>query len=155
MPRSATPAGHRRQMLRRGERGAAAVELVLLVPALMLLVGLFVYGYRLWSARAAVLSAAESSARAATLAHSPGEARSMAEDAAASNLQTLGVQCVRRDVDADVSALSLPAGQQGTVRVGIHCTVSMADLLVPGVPGSVQIDRVATEQTNRFSERHP
>lgn len=79
----------------------------------------------------------------------------MAEDAAASNLQTLGVQCVRRDVDADVSALALPAGRQGTVRVGIHCTVSMADLLVPGAPGSVQIDREATEQTNRFSERHP
>lgn len=137
------------------ERGAVAVELVLIVPAIMLFVGLFAYGYRLWAARAAVLSAAESAARAATLAHDASQARTLAESAAASNLDTLGVHCSRRSIEADVSALTLPAGRPGVVNVSVHCVVSMSDLLVPGAPGSVTIDRSASEATNRFTERRP
>ena len=52
----------------RDQRGAAAVELTLLVPALLLTLGLLVAGGRPWFARTTVNEAAQTAARAASLA---------------------------------------------------------------------------------------
>ena len=59
---------------RRGERGSVTVELTLVVPALVLVLGLLVAGGRLWFARATVVEAAQSAARAASLARTAGAA---------------------------------------------------------------------------------
>ncbi len=53
------------------QRGAAAVELALLVPALLLVLGLLVAGGRLWFARTTVNEAAQTAARAASRAAPP------------------------------------------------------------------------------------
>lgn len=138
-----------------GERGAAAVETVLMVPAVLLVVALFVFGYRLWSARAAVLSAAESGARAATLSKGAVAGRQAAESAAGGNLTTLGIRCASQRVTADTAALARPAGVSGVVAVTVTCVVSMGDLAVPGAPGSITITRAASEVVNTFEERNP
>ena len=65
------------------QRGAAAVELTLLVPALLLVLGLLVAGGRLWFARTTVNEAAQSAARAASLARSAGAATTASRDAGA------------------------------------------------------------------------
>ena len=56
------------------QRGSVAVEVALLAPALVLVLGLLVAGGRLWFARTTVVEAAQASARAASLARGPGEA---------------------------------------------------------------------------------
>ena len=58
---------------RRDERGAVAMELVVLVPMLMMVLGVMTAGWRLWTARTQVSDAAAAAARAATL-ESSGQA---------------------------------------------------------------------------------
>ena len=77
-----TPAAGRPLGTARDQRGAASVELVILVPVLVLMLGLLVAGGRLWFARATVVEASQSAARAASLARSSGEARDAGRRAA-------------------------------------------------------------------------
>ena len=64
---------------RRDQRGSAAVELTLAVPALMIILALLVAGGRLWFARTSVSDAAYSAARSGSLARTAGEAQSDAQ----------------------------------------------------------------------------
>ncbi len=61
------------------QRGSAAVEITVLVPALLLTLGLVVAGGRVWFARTTVIEAAYAAARAASLARSAGEATAAAD----------------------------------------------------------------------------
>ena len=67
--------------LRLDERGAVAAELAMAVPALLLVLGLLVAGGRLWFARTTVVEAANTAARAASLARTGGEASAAGRDA--------------------------------------------------------------------------
>ncbi|HET9128082.1 MAG TPA: TadE/TadG family type IV pilus assembly protein [Propionibacteriaceae bacterium] len=149
-PRSGTGPARRPR-----DAGAVAVELALITPALMMVIGLLVFGYRFWEARAAVQSAAGAAARAASLAPSPDAGAAAARRLALADLDTLGVPCVTSSVTSDTSALSTPAGRAGTVRVSVTCVVSMTDLVVPGAPGRLSVTRSATEPVDSFRERRP
>lgn len=145
------PGTHRR----RNERGAVAVEVVLLVPALVLLLGVFVAGWRLWSARTQVTDAAASAARAATLETSGSVARARAHRVARTNLEVLRVPCGSSTIDVDVSGFARPPGQPAQVRVDVGCTVGLGDLLVPGLPGSWRVHGTASQTMDTFRERQP
>ena len=140
---------------RAGDAGAVAVELALITPAIMMLIGLLVFGYRFWEARAGVQSAAGAAARAASLAPSSADAAAVARQLAAADLDALGVHCITSSVTSDTSALSSPAGRAGTVRVSVTCVVSLTDLLVPGAPGALSVTRSAHEPVDTFRERRP
>lgn len=140
---------------RAADAGAVAVELALITPALMMVVGLLVFGYRFWEARAAVQSAAGAAARAASLAPTPDAAADAARRLALADLGTLGVHCATSSVTSDTSGLATPAGRAGTVRVSVTCVVSMTDLVVPGAPGSLSVTRSASEPVDSFRERRP
>ena len=155
MPASWSRALVRTRMPVRADRGAVAVELALLAPAAVMLVGLFVFGFRFWAARAAVESAAGAAARAASLAASPISAATAARDVALANLDTLGIGCSSTGITLDTGDLALPAGRAGTVSVSVTCVVSMRDLLVPGAPGTIVVTRAASEPIDTFRERHP
>ncbi len=58
------------------ERGSASVELTVMVPALVLMLGLIVAGGRVWFARTTVNEAAHSAARAGI----PGRVRGRSSD---------------------------------------------------------------------------
>ena len=137
------------------DRGAVAVEVALLTPVIVMLVGLFVFGYRFWATRAGVQSAAAAAARAASLASSPQAGARSARQLALANLDALGVGCRSSSVDTQTDALSLPAGQPGSVRVSVTCVVSMSDLVLPGAPGSLTVSRSAGEPIDTFRERQP
>lgn len=123
----------------RSERGAASVELVILVPALVIMLGLLVAGGRLWFARATVVEASESAARAASLARSVGDARHAGNRAAERTLATDGLSCGADSVSVDVSAFGVPVGAPATVTATVTCRVPFADLSVPGMPGSITV----------------
>ncbi|HYI58794.1 MAG TPA: TadE/TadG family type IV pilus assembly protein [Microlunatus sp.] len=124
---------------RHDQRGSASVELVILVPALVLVLGLLVAGGRLWFARATVVEGAESAARAASLARSPGEARAAGKQAAARTLATDGLSCGADSVSVDTSAFGVPVGTPATVTATVTCRVTFADLDLPGMPGSITV----------------
>ena len=121
------------------QRGAATVELTLLVPALLLVVGLLVAGGRLWFARTTVNEAAQTAARAATLARSADTAVSAARDAGSQSLATAGLQCRSTSVSINSAAFSVPAGTPSTVTSTVMCRVDFSDIFLPGWPGSVQL----------------
>lgn len=137
------------------ERGTASVELVLLVPALVLVLCVLVAGWRLWSARTEVRDASAAAARAATLETSGSAAAARARQVATADLDVLGVRCDPLGVDVDTSGFATAPGTTADVRVAIDCRVDLADLLVAGLPGHWQVSGNATQRMDTFRERTP
>jgi Flp pilus assembly protein TadG len=152
-PRGPLPMLHRGEVLHResrfrdrtrarwrhDDRGAAAVELTLMVPALVLVLGLLVAGGRLWFARTAVVEAAQTAARAASLARTAGQAYHDGQGAAAASLATAGLVCGNRTVIIGTGAFGVPAGTPATVTSVVECSVPFGDILLPGMPGSIRL----------------
>ncbi len=153
---TATQVRSRRAVGRRlgsDERGAAALELVLLVPALMIMVGLVVAGGRVWFARAAVDDAAASAARAASLARTPTQAVHDAEVVARADLKAADLHCRTAGIEVDTAAFALPAGHPGTVTAQVTCQVGLADIFLPGLPGSMRLDAVGSSALDTYRGR--
>jgi len=121
------------------QRGAAAVELTLLVPALLLVLGLLAAGGRLWFARTTVNEAAQSAARAASLGRSAVAATTAGRDAGSQSLATAGLRCKSISVSISPAAFAVPVGTPSTVRSTILCMVDFSDVFLPGWPGSIQL----------------
>jgi Flp pilus assembly protein TadG len=137
----------------RSERGSAAVELTLAVPAMMIILALLVAGGRLWFARSSVADAAYSGARSASLARTAGEARSGAENAASRSLDTAGLRCASRTVAVDTAGFAVPVGTPATVGTAVTCVVPFADLTLPGMPGSITLRAVGSSALDTYRGR--
>lgn len=123
----------------RGEAGSVAVEVALLAPALVLVLGLLVAGGRLWFARTTVIEAAQSSARAASLARGAAQAAAVGADAGRQSMTTAGLQCAGTSVQVSTAAFSVPVGTPATVSSVVSCDVPFGDVLLPGMPGSLHL----------------
>lgn len=118
------------------ERGSAAIEAAVGVPAFLLLIGLLIYGGRTVLTHQALESAAADAARAASLARTPAQAQTNAVQAAQVSVANQHLPCHGTTVTLDTTALSKEAGQSGSVTARVSCTLSLSDLSVPGIPGS-------------------
>ena len=123
----------------RSSRGSVSVELALVVPALVLVLGLLVAGGRLWFARTSVAESAHSAARAGSLARSAAAAASEGAAAGRASLATAGLRCATTSVQVETAAFAVPVGTPATVRATVACTVPLADVLLPGLPGAVDL----------------
>jgi Flp pilus assembly protein TadG len=114
-------------------RGAVAIELVLVAPAVVFLLLLGVAGGRLSGAQALVDDAAVSGARAASLAPGPAEALGAAQAMVTTALQQSGADCVNFNPQTDVSLTTNPPGFQagGTVTVTVTCDFANSGLSLP------------------------
>lgn len=121
------------------ERGSAAIEIVLLVPALMLLVLFAVAGGRVAIAHGSVEQAAAGAARAASIARTAGSAQATAREAARATLANQGLNCTSLTVILDTSGFAMPVGRPASVLATVSCTVRLTDLALPGLS-----DRVVT-----------
>ena len=117
---------------RAGERGSAALEVALVTP-LLLVTLLFVVGLgRLASARGQIEQASRDAARAASIARTAAAAQADAEQAATADLAGDRITCGGLMVGVDTSGFR----PGGTVAVNLACTVSLADVVAAGFPGS-------------------
>jgi Flp pilus assembly protein TadG len=123
----------------RSERGSATVELVILVPALLLMLGLVAAGGRVWFARTTVTEAANSAARAASIARSANEAATNGRSAAEESLSTGGLRCGNTQIAINPAAFGVPVGTPATITTTVRCRVSFSDLLLPGTQGSISL----------------
>jgi Flp pilus assembly protein TadG len=135
------------------QRGAAAVELALLVPALLLVLGLLVAGGRLWFARTTVNEAAQSAARAASLARSAAAATIAGRDAGSQSLATAGLRCSSTSVSISTAAFAVPVGTPSTVTSTILCNVDFSDVFLPGWPGSVDLSGHGSAALDTYRSR--
>lgn len=119
----------------RGEAGDASLELVILAPAVFAILALVIAAGRTSIADGAVAAAARDAARQASLARTPGAAQAAALASASAALRQDGLDCSPH-VTVSTAGFSVPVGQPATVSAAVTCTVSLSDLLVPGMPGS-------------------
>jgi Flp pilus assembly protein TadG len=138
---------------RRDQRGSAAVEITLLVPALLLTLGLVVVGGRVWFARTTVNEAAYTAARAASLARAAGEAAATGRSAGAQSLDTGGLRCASTAVEVNTAAFGVPVGTPATVTAAVSCRVEFTDLLLPGLPGSIQLQGSGAAALDTYRSR--
>ena len=135
------------------DRGSAAVEAAIGVPAFVLFVALIICGGRVAVAHQSIESAAASAARAASIERTVASARDAAHDAAVSGLANEGLHCLSVDVTLDTSAFAPPLGQPGSVSATVQCRVDLSDLSVPGIPGTRMIEATVTSPVDAYRER--
>lgn len=98
-------------------------------------------------------SAAEDAAREASIHRTAAAAQSAAQSAATESLEDQGIKCASTSVNINTGGLSVPVGQVGTVTVSVTCTVNLADLLLPGVPGAKTLASTATSVVDQYRQR--
>lgn len=136
-----------------GQAGSTTLEFVVVVPGLLLLLGLLVVAGRIALAGTAVEAAAGAAARQASIERSVGAARAAADVAASENLTGQGLDCAAVSVSTDTSGFATPVGQPAQVTVTVVCDVRLADLGVPGTPGTTRLSATAVSPLDTFRVR--
>ena len=137
----------------RDERGSAAIEAAIGLPAFILFVGLIIAGGRLAVAHQALQTAAADAARSASIARDAGSAASSARQEAKTSLNNQNLRCRSIGVSVDTSGFRVPAGQPAELTVTLTCRVDLADVAVPGVPGSRLIRTTMSSPIDTWRER--
>ncbi len=143
----------RRRRRAHDERGAATVELALVVPALMLLMALLIVGGRLWYARTVVSEAGYAAARAGSLARTASEARLAAGSAGRQSLATAQLACEQVRVNVSTAGFRVPAGSPATVTATVRCSVPLTDVVLPGLPGRIELDGTGAAALDTYRSR--
>jgi Flp pilus assembly protein TadG len=137
----------------RHDEGSVAIEAAIIVPPLIMFVCLALAGGRIVTSGAKIDAAAEDAAREASIHRTAASAQAAAQAAAAESLNDQGIKCASTSVSINTGGLSVPIGQVGTVTVTISCTVNLADLLLPGVPGARTLTSTATSVVDQYRQR--
>lgn len=135
------------------ESGSVTLELAVLTPALILLLGALVLAGRVQVAASAVEHATAAAARAASLERTVEGARAAAQQAVDRETAASDLRCSSTVVQVDPSGLAAPLGTAASVTVRASCTVTMADLAVPGLPGTRTLTAEATSAVDRYRTR--
>ncbi|WP_163506562.1 hypothetical protein [Fodinicola acaciae] len=116
-----------------GDSGSAAVEAVAAMLVVVIVFGVFLAIGRAAIAGHIVQTAAERAARAATVVRTKEAAREKAIDQAGRTFNEHKHVCIEHYVDVDLGSFQ----PGGLVTVHVRCIVGLADLDLPGVPGTV------------------
>lgn len=117
------------------DSGNAAVEVAILAPLFIaFLAGLLVV-MRVQHGSAVVAQAAADAARHASIARTATQARADANSSAMTTLRDRGLHCTPT-VRLDLSGFKRPVGQAATVSARVTCVIRLADVALPGMPGS-------------------
>ncbi|MFI0448046.1 TadE family protein [Actinomadura sp. 6N118] len=135
-----------------GDRGAATLELAVIGPVLISLFALIIAAGRVMDAGGAMEAAARDGARQASIARTPSEARANALSSAHASLQHQGLKCTPA-VAVDTSGFGRAPGTTASVRVEVSCTVRLADLTVPGMPGGRHLRASMTSPIDPYRGR--
>ena len=121
------------------DRGSATLELAILTPVMLFTIALVVLAGRVALAGNTVTTVAGNAAREASLARTAGTAIANATSSARAALAAQAINCQGGGtVSVDASGFGAAArGVPGqVVTVSINCVVPIADLGLPGAPGT-------------------
>jgi Flp pilus assembly protein TadG len=122
------------------DRGSAALEAAIIAPALLGLLCLAICAMRVGVAKQSVDAAAHDAARAASISRTESAAVIAAGKAVSQSLANQGITCRNKTpLKVNAGQFGRPAGQPAVVRVTVTCVVDIADVSVPGTPGSVRL----------------
>jgi TadE-like protein len=133
--------------------GNAALELVILAPVLLGLLGLVIAAGRTSIAQGSVDAAARDAARQASIALTPAAAQAAGEASARAALRHDGLDCAPA-VDIDTRQFSsVPVGQPATISATVTCIVALTDLALPGLPGTAGLRASFTSPLDLYRSR--
>jgi Flp pilus assembly protein TadG len=135
------------------DRGSATIELVILTPAIITFFVLGLMAGRFAIAKQAADSAAFDAARTASLSRTEAQARSRARLAAINSFTAQGIRCRTLTVTTDTSGFGTPVGEPAAVRVTVRCVVEMADIAVPGMPGTMTLSSSFVSPLDTYRSR--
>lgn len=121
---------------RDGTTGSAALELVVLAPILLALLGLVIAAGRTSIAQSSVDAAARDAARQASIALTPAAAQADGQASAQAALEQDGLDCDPVVRINDRQFYTVPVGEPASVSATVRCTVPLSSLALPGLPGS-------------------
>jgi hypothetical protein len=119
---------------------------------LLALLMLVVAAGRTSIAQGAVDAAARDAARQASIALTAAEAQANGQASATAALREDGLDCVPH-VFIDTTEFGAPVGQPAHVTAVVRCTVPLADLTLPGLPGSVLLHASFSSPLDLYRER--
>jgi Flp pilus assembly protein TadG len=108
---------------------------------------------RVTDAEGAVDSAAHAAARAASLERDAGTAQASAQSAVNHSLTGEGITCRMSDVTIDTSGYAADLGEAATVTATVSCTADLADIALPGLPGSKTLTASWTSPLDSYRAR--
>jgi len=133
--------------------GNAALELVILAPVLLGILGLIIAAGRTSIAQGSVNAAARDAARQASISLTPAAAQAAGQASARTALRQDGLDC-RPVVLINVSQfVTTRPGQPGAVTATVRCTISLSDLALPGLPGSTRLQAEFTSPLDIYRSR--
>jgi Flp pilus assembly protein TadG len=125
----------------------ATAEMVLLTPLALVVLAFLVIAGRLSTTTADVTAASRDAARAASLAQNYDLAIAAAENTAASTLAQQDVTCRNLTVSGGDPGTFVAGGE---VTITVSCDVNLADVALPGIPGTRTVASTSTEVVDRF-----
>jgi Flp pilus assembly protein TadG len=134
------------------EDGNAALELLVLAPVILALIGLVIAAGRTSVAQGSVDAAARDAARQASLSLSPAAAQQAALSSVDAAMRADGLHC-KPVVTLLLTGFGAPLGQPAQVSASVSCTVQLSDLLVPGIPGSRKLTASFTSPLDPYRSR--
>lgn len=135
------------------DRGSATLELAIAAPALLLLLSLVIVAGRVVAAGSAVEQAAAAGARAASLARDARAAQVQAERVVHASLREQGIACAQVTSRVDAAGFAVRVGRPASVTVAVRCAVPLADVAIPGMPGTRAVTALATSPLDTFRGR--
>ena len=139
--------------LARNERGSAAIEAAVGIPAFVLFLGLILYGGRVATTHQGLEAVAADAARVASLDRSGPQAQHDARLAATADAANQHIPCQRLTVTVDTAGFTTPVGRPATVEVTVRCQLDLADLTVPGIPGSRVLSASVSSPLDTWRQR--
>jgi Flp pilus assembly protein TadG len=137
----------------RTDRGSVTLELAILGPALLLLLGLVIAAGRIAVSGGAIEAAARDAARQASISRDPATATAGARAAALDTLAEQDLRCTSLTVRVDTAAFTAPVGAPAQVTASVSCVVSLTDLAVPGLPGTKTLQASFASPLDSYRER--
>lgn len=132
--------------------GSQSISTVLMIPAVVLFLGVIVACGRIAQAHQSTDTAAGAAARAATIERTPGAAKRSAAAVAHSTLTNHGLEC-NAQVSTNTAGFATSVGAPANVTVTVTCPLALADLAVPGLPGTMTITKSATSPLDTYRAR--
>ncbi|MFV0429040.1 MAG: TadE/TadG family type IV pilus assembly protein [Arachnia sp.] len=140
--------------MRRDQHGhAVAIEAAIILPALIALVALVIFGARVALADQALGAAAAGAARAASLERSAVSAEAAAKAAVEASLAGSLPECHEPRVSLDVEAVGTQLGTSATVRVTVSCRVPAG--IGFGLPAEMERSQTRTAPVDAYRSREP
>jgi len=129
-----------------------SIEAVLIVPAFLIFLALIAAIGRTAAVREDLHASVVAGARIASLAPSSQSGESSARTAMENQLKQDGVTCIDIDISINSYAVDLSPGQPGEVSASVTCTVPLADLAVPGLPGQIRLTETFSTPIDPYTQ---